>query len=281
MRSFLAVSKTQNMHQASKNIGVSPSSLSKAIRRLEQELQVKLFKRVGRNIELTKDGLYLKSKAHEFLKFDQDIKNHLKAQEASFRVVIGASEALLSSYGVDLAQSIVQKYPLARVQFENMQSDELKKRIRDGEIDLGITTDDIPARFDHKVISTIYFQTFISKKHALYRKAKKQALPIEQVLEHTFVIPHSNLYGKITKSDSYDGWRDDKFPRKVSYFTSSLKTIENLVQEGLGIAYLPKPIGEQMGLFALDISGCPYECKQKVHLFARDKKSSGWLNQLF
>ena len=56
LRYFLAVSKTENIHQASVDINVSTSALSKAIARLEEEFSVKLFKRIGRNIFLSDQG---------------------------------------------------------------------------------------------------------------------------------------------------------------------------------------------------------------------------------
>ncbi|MBT4792708.1 MAG: LysR family transcriptional regulator, partial [Halobacteriovoraceae bacterium] len=74
IRYFTAVAETQNIHRASENIGISPSSLSKAISKLEEELKVKLFSRLGRNIILTTEGIYLKEKAHQILNIETQTK---------------------------------------------------------------------------------------------------------------------------------------------------------------------------------------------------------------
>jgi DNA-binding transcriptional LysR family regulator len=281
IRYFLAVAKTQNIHKASEEVGISPGSLSKAITKLESELQVKLFSRVGRNIKLTEHGRFLKSKGHELINFEESIKTEITGKDSSFNVVIGASEILLSSFGVDLAKDITQIFPMASFQFDVVATNDLKAKVRDGEIDIGITTYDIPKELDQKIISSISFNTFISAKHELYKFAKKGAVDINKVLQHGFVIPQNDILGRISKSDSNDGWRDDKFPRKISYCSASLKTIESLVFAGEAIAYLPDFYGEKSDMFKLEISGCPYYCNQKVRLFTKDKKRSGWINHIF
>ena len=47
LRYFIKAAETQNIHKASQLLNVSPSTVSKAITRLESELEVKLFKKVG------------------------------------------------------------------------------------------------------------------------------------------------------------------------------------------------------------------------------------------
>ena len=95
------------------------------------------------------------------------------------------------------------------------------------------------------------------------------------------MVPEKSLLGKISKSDSNDGWRDDKFPRIIHFSSNSLKTIESLVLEGEAIAYLPDYYAERSEMVKLKIPDCPYHCKQNISLFTKDKKRAGWLNHLF
>lgn len=58
---FKELARTQHMSQAAENLGISQPSLSYAIKKLEDELQVPLFEPDGRNIRLTNLGeTYLK-----------------------------------------------------------------------------------------------------------------------------------------------------------------------------------------------------------------------------
>lgn len=111
LRYFLAVSETENVHRASENINISAGSLSKAISRLETELGVKLFNRVGRGISLTEEGRFLKKKASLILNIETETKLSIIGQETSFKAILGGAETLLSYYGVELAQKIKELYP--------------------------------------------------------------------------------------------------------------------------------------------------------------------------
>lgn len=282
IRYFLAVAKLENMHRASEEIGISASSLSKAISKLEDELKVKLFRREGRNIRLTQYGRYLKQKGHELLTLENSIKAGIIGSDTSFRVVIAGSEILLSHFGVNTAKKIRESNPNASIEFEVFEKAELITRVRDGEVDLGLTTYDLPKELDQKNLSSINFSTYISERHPLFPEfKKKKRLHIDTILKYPFVVPQKNILGKISKSDSSDGWRDDKFPRSIKFSSASLKTIETLVHQGEAIAYLPEYFGSESGFDKLEIDGCPYHCKQKVAIFTKNKRRSGWLNTIF
>ncbi len=78
-----------------------------------------------------------------------------------------------------------------------------------------------------------------------------------------------------------DGWRDDIFPRRIGFVTSSLKLIEDLVSAGMAIAYLPDYLVAKIQALPLKISGCPYTCRQDIKLVAKNPRDVGWLTELF
>ncbi len=56
LKYFEAVAETQHITQAAERLFITPSTLSRAISSLEEELSVPLFKRDGRNIVRTTYG---------------------------------------------------------------------------------------------------------------------------------------------------------------------------------------------------------------------------------
>lgn len=56
LTTFVQVVQTRSFTTAAKLLGVSPSGISKSIRRLEEELRTKLLNRTTRSISLTEDG---------------------------------------------------------------------------------------------------------------------------------------------------------------------------------------------------------------------------------
>ncbi len=279
LKYFAAVAKTENIHKASEEISISPGSLSKAVARLESELQIKLFDRVGRNIKLTTEGKFLKLRANEILGLEEKTRIDILGQLASFRAVIGAPETLLSFYGVDLAKKIKSKYPLAQIELLEIDESKIESKVKTGEVHLAITSKNIIKDFDSRKIADIQFLTVVGNGHPLAKSGKKK-VDVNTVLEYDFVSPKTPILGNTESAQSLDGWRDDKFPRKRSFLTSSLKTIETLVCQGTVVAYLPDYMVSN-NYKVLNVSGCPYTCKQKIRLVTKDKKMFGWLNHVF
>lgn len=283
LRYFLAVAQGENVNRAAEQIHVSPGSLSKAISRLEEELQTPLFFKSGRGIRLTPEGVLLKKKAAQILQLEEDARLELMGKElGSLNVYISSEEILQTSYGIDLLHIIGRHYPQARTQFLIRGEQKAIEQVMDGEAHLALITLDPPADVQAKVLAKVEFKVCASKEHPLFKKFRaKPSIPIEEVLKHAFVSPDSAILGRIAKSSSIDGWRDDKFPRQIKYKVCGLKLMENLISSGLALGYLPDYFIEGAGLIPLKISGCPYSCQQTVRVIAKDPTALGWLNKLW
>ncbi len=283
LKYFLGVAAQENIHKASEKLHISPASLSKAITRLEEELSVKLFSRDGRNIKLTDQGRFLQKRASELVQLEESTALELSGVKGTIQVVIAGAEILLSKMGLQLSQQIQKNYPLSKFDFVASDDESALESVDRGEAHIAIVTSDVStdAKFSVKLLSQSSFQTFVGVGHALYSAAKsKKEVSIEELLKHSFVSPSNPLLGKIGAKQSLDGWRDDQFPRKVTYQTSSLKILENLVVGGYAVAYLPDYFAERLKIESLKISGCPYTCHQKIKLVTRKNHSLGWLNQI-
>ncbi len=280
MRYFLGVARTQNMHLASEELYVSPGSLSKAITRLEEELSVKLFSREGRNIRLTEQGRLLQKRASEIIQLEEAARLEISGIKGSIRVKITGAEILLSKWGVEFCQKMKGKYPLSQFEFMATDDKEALDRVERGEAHLAlVTTDVIHGDLTHKTIGETLFKTYVGKGHPYFKR--KRPVVVQELLNHPFVSPSHPLLGKVGAKQSLDGWRDDQFPRRVEFLTSSLKLLEEIVVSGRAIAYLPEYFGKSLNLEMIQVAGCPYVCNQKIKLVARNPKEIGWLNSIF
>lgn len=283
MKYFLAVAQIENLNRAAAQINSSPAALSKAIHRLEEELQTPLFFKSGRGIRLTPEGKLLKHKVAHLIQLEEDIRLELTGKEiGSLNIYISSEEILQTSFGTQLIEKIQSIYPKAKFQFlirgENSALDQLDH----GEAHFALITNEPPNEVHAKTLAKVDFVACASKKHALFKKFKQnQIIPIEEVLKHAFVAPDSAILGKITKSASIDGWRDDKFPRSIKYKVCGLKLMENLIESGLALGYLPNYFVESSGLIPIKISGCPYTCHQTIRLVTKDPARLGWLSRVW
>ncbi|MBC7385448.1 MAG: LysR family transcriptional regulator [Cryobacterium sp.] len=284
IRYFLAVARFENIHRASEKLNASPASLSKAISRLESELETKLFSREGRNIRLTVQGRALQKRAAEIVRLEEDTRLEIGGGTSVLRVVMAGAEVLLSKTGMAVSQIIKKKYPGAQFEFHAVGDEEAVGQVKRGEAHLALTTAEVShyGGIVSKVMSETEFQTVVGAGHPLYPAAKaRKIVPVETVLKYGFVSPCHPLLGKVGPHQSLDGWRDDRFPRKIEYLTSSLRLMEEFVTTGKAIAYLPDTLCENTSLIALKVSGCPYTCLQKVKLVAKNPHELTWLSQLF
>lgn len=282
LRYFVKVAQCQNVNQAGKSLAVSPGSLSKAISRLEGELGVKLFHRIGRNIRLSDEGWILLKRASEILRIEEETRVEIGGRKTEFQVRIAAPEVLLAGVGLGLTESIQRSHPQARFLFVSASESETERLVRQNEVHLGITSARVVAGLATKEIRETVFKTVVGRKHPLFKIAKSgKAIPVEVLLTHAFVSSENPILGRIENAQSPDGWRDDKFPRKIGFVSNSLQMLEELVVGGKAVAYLPDYYAEQLPVEVLKVVGCPYSCHQTILLLCQDPKRSSWLNQLF
>ena len=80
LNTFLMISKLQSFTKAADTLNYAQSSVTTQIKLLEEELGVKLFERIGKNISLTHDGKKLIPYAQQMLKLSTDIKNNISEE---------------------------------------------------------------------------------------------------------------------------------------------------------------------------------------------------------
>jgi len=284
LKYFLAVAKTQNIHKASEELNVSPGSLSKAISRLEDELTVVLFDREGRNIKLTDHGRLLQKRAAEIIHLEESARLELSGHSGNINIIISGPEILLFEMGINIIKKIKEKYEHITVVYKSMPEDEAVQSLSRGECHLALVTNhtSINSEISEKLIDEVRFQTVIAKAHPIYKTLKKsKEIPIDKLLEISFIGPDNLIYGQVGNKQSNDGWRDDKFRRKIEFKTSSIKIIEKHVLSGMAVAYLPDYLLKNPELEILNVSGCNFSCTQKIYLLAKKPKERSWLRDLF
>lgn len=283
LKYFLAVAEIENVNEASKKIGVSAGSLSKAINRLEYELQVPLFLKVGRGIKLTAEGKFFQKRALQIVLMEEDTKIELLGRkEGSVNILLSSEEILQSYFGPMIASKIESLFPKANIHFKIRPEEVAIRQVNDSEVHFALITGGPPKNLEHKVIGETTFRSCASKDHPLVKIQKKmREVPIEEVLKYPFVSPDIGVLGKVSSKASYDGWRDDKFPRIIKYKSSGIKLIENLVLSGQALGYLPEYVLGNKEFITLNITGCPYSCEQKIKILCKDPSQLSWQRDIW
>jgi len=139
LETLLALSRTGTMLEASTELRVSQSAVSKRIAVLEKYYARKLIQKKGRRVELTQHGQQLVDKISPILSDLRDLfVDDMSASKGE--LIIGVSEAILSSWGPKTFIQVQSEMPEAHFVFHTHRTPVVLDRIRSGEFMAGVCT---------------------------------------------------------------------------------------------------------------------------------------------
>jgi DNA-binding transcriptional LysR family regulator len=274
LKYFVHAAREQSIQKAAEKIPISPASVSKAISRLEEELgNVNLFQRTGRNLSLTPAGHHLLQKAEEILNLESQAKILIGAQQEHHYLKVCGTDLQLALWGPRLIKKILKRRPKTLFEFVHCANDlESFRLLSNFECDFALGGAAVSGKVLSEKLGTEEFGTFVGLSHPLMSKGENQVWTIKDVLKHPFVLPSKPFYNGSLGSwkGATDGWRDDLFPRKHSVLVPTFAVLSTMVKNGLGLGYLPKSLGKELGLNLVTISGCDEVCELAGYIFAKD-----------
>jgi DNA-binding transcriptional LysR family regulator len=137
---FLEVVRSGGVSRAAQHLGLTQPSVSKAIRRLEDEVGVQLLERGVRGARLTAEGaLFLEAaKRFEVQRFELvRAAQELRARHAGL-LRLGITSPAADSIAARAAAELSRRRPGMRLQLRIGKSDALDAAIEDGELDLAV-----------------------------------------------------------------------------------------------------------------------------------------------
>lgn len=137
---FLMVAREENITKAASLLHLTQPTLSRQLMQLEEELGVQLFTRSKHRIVLTDDGMLLRRRAEELVSLAEKTKEELQHQqkELSGKICIGSGELQSSQFLAQLIFAFRQKHPLVQFELYSGHSDNIKERIEQGLLDVGL-----------------------------------------------------------------------------------------------------------------------------------------------
>ena len=99
LRYFLAIAREENMTRAAERLHISQPSLSKEIKKLEEELGHELFIRTNKNMILNDEGMLLRKRAEDILAMVDKTAEEFSQLDNIIggEIRIGCAETILSN----------------------------------------------------------------------------------------------------------------------------------------------------------------------------------------
>lgn len=298
LRVFVSAARRPSLGAAALELHLTPSAVSKALRRLEQHLGTPLFDRSAKQLVLNDAGHFLLQRALALLALADQAKADLMGARAAVDCRIGGPAILLWRHAQALAQAL-RAYPQANLRLQPVFDDEALAALARGDIDAALVTGAAVAGrgqywspdWHVTPLGRVTLQLVAGLPHAL--AAHDEANKIDandaprvvrassaQVLEHDFACPSRSLFCGVQRGSRSDGWRDDVLPRKIRYWSDDLQLLLQLVKSGDALAYLPDFALDDPALLRIQVDDCPFVCIEEVALVWNRRQAGSWLSQL-
>ncbi len=240
---FKAIVEEGGFTKAAKRLNYTQSTITFQIGQLEQELSAKLFERIGRRMVLTKAGERLIPYVEDVLNSVDRLQNFeedLTSWKGDLKIGIG--ETLLSYKIPPILKVFHEQAPNARLFLRSMNCYDIRDELIAGSLDMGVFYHDIGGVGTNLVTKPL--------------KAYKMALIASPTIKESFsdfITPNQKIPIPFLINEPNCIFRQifEQYLREKSILMDhtielwSIQTIKQLVQNDVGITYLPKFAVEQ------------------------------------
>lgn len=246
LKYVLAVAKHRNFTKAAEKTFVTQPTLSMQIQKLEDELDILIFDRSKKPIELPAVGKKIVNQAKNIVN-EADRMQDVVDQEKGFiggEFRLGIIPTIMPTLLPMFLKTFIVKYPKVQLIIEEVATHEIITKISDGHMDGAIAA--TPLYMDIIKERPLYYEPFVGyipEGHRLFNKERIESndLDIHDIL--LLEDGHCFRDGVINLCKSSKMAKDDSFQLE----SGSFETLIKLTHEGLGMTLLPY-------LHTLDIS---------------------------
>lgn len=235
LQTFLALSEIRNFTKTAESLHYAQSNVTTQIQQLEEELNVRLFERMGKRVALTPAGQELVPYALEMLHLSNDMKIKFSNQGIG-RITIGASESACICRLPAVIRSFQMEHPEAELYLKVMDTHDFVPFLSGNSIDIAFALD---APISNPNINTALrieetICVFSAPGHPL---AEKDKVFLPDFLNQRLVLTGKECcYRKLFERDLSEA----AITPKIVLETGSLQVIKETVRSGLGIGVLPR-----------------------------------------
>lgn len=234
----LAIAEHKNFTKAAEKCFVTQPTLSTQIQKLEEELDILIFDRSKKPIELTAIGRKIVHQARNIVNESDRIQDIVDQQKGfiggEFR--LGIIPTVMPTLLPMFLKAFIKKYPKVKLKIEELTTEEIMQRIHEGHLDAGIAA--TPLENDNIKERPLYYEPFVGyipKEHRLSGKKKLDVNDLE--IDDMLLLEDGHCFrdGVINLCKALKDQTDEKFQLE----SGSIETLIKLSNEGLGMTLLP------------------------------------------
>lgn len=240
---FKAVAEELNFRKAAERLYISQPGLSRQIKQLEGILEVQLFERDQKHVELTAAGTYLKGEVDFILNHLELTRNQLKliASGKIGELRIGFLGSASNQILPDLLAKLNTNQPLVSTSLEELSNSVQVEMIEKDKLDLGfVRLASVPSDLEMKVVLRDSFSLVIPKDHPIQ---EQEFISVNQFRDEAFVL-FSSDYSNLYYEQIIGICREAGFSPRIRHKSVHALTIFKLVENRMGVAIVPTSLKE-------------------------------------
>ncbi|WP_109512361.1 LysR family transcriptional regulator [Pseudomonas ovata] len=238
LNAFIAIAEIGSFSGAGERLHLTQPAISKRIAGLEQQLNVRLFDRLGREVSLTEAGRALLPRAYQILNVLDDTRRALTnlTGEISGRLTLATSHHIGLHRLPPVLRTFTRRYPQVALDIQFLDSEIAYEEILHGRAELAVIT---LAPAPHALVRAVPvwddpLDFVAAPEHPL---ANSGSVSLEDIVRYPAVFPGGNTFTHHIVSGLCEarGLKPD-----IAMSTNYMETIKMMVSIGLAWSVLPR-----------------------------------------
>jgi DNA-binding transcriptional LysR family regulator len=237
LQAFISVSQNRSFSITAEMLHLSQPAISKRISTLEQQLNCKLFHRIGHQVQLTEAGQRLLPRAIKILQDIEDCKRHIQQldENISGKLTIASSHHIGLHRLPNILKHYANQFSDVELEFQFLESEQACEAVRTGKIELAVIT--LPLEPEDKLHTLKLWEDnlecMVSKDHDIN---KISTITLEQLTHFPLLLPSKKTF---TTQIIEQPFKDRNLKLNTIMTSNDLESLRMMVEIGLGWSILP------------------------------------------
>ena len=243
LKYIVAVAREKHFGRAAEACHVSQPTLSVAIKKLEEELDVKLFERSAGEVAVTPLGEKIVRQAQSVLEQAAAIKEMARSGQdpVAGPLTLGVIYTIGPYLLPELVRHSIDRTPQMPLMLQENFTVKLLEMLRTGEIDCAILAEPFPDA--GLAVAPLYDEPFVAALPSQHPLAEQESVTAEQLKKETMLLlgaGHCFRDHVLEVCPEFSRFASNAEGIRKSFEGSSLETIKHMVAAGMGVTLVPR-----------------------------------------
>ncbi len=238
LKYVLAVAEHKNFTLAAEKCFVTQPTLSMQIQKIEEELNIQIFDRTKKPIQLTDIGQKIVNQAKNIVVEADRIQDIVEQQKGfiggEFR--LGIIPTIMPTLLPMFLNNFIKKYPKVKLIIEELNTSEIITKLNNGHLDAGIAATPLLEEKIKEIV--LYYEPFVAYIPETHHHFQKNEIEVGDLnLDEILLLQDGHCFRDGILNLCKSGDRNELNHFQIE--SGSFETLIKLADEGLGTTLLP------------------------------------------